>query len=63
MNLWWICPNCGKKVNFTDEMALVFDMNDGEAEFDPKSGLCFHTIVCDCGAIWTTSISKMEVME
>jgi hypothetical protein len=62
MNLWWKCPNCESKVDFTDEMSFVFD-EEGEADFDPKSGLWFHTIMCDCGASWSVSIGKMEVME
>jgi hypothetical protein len=59
MNLWWKCPNCGQKVDFTDEMEYVFD-EEGEADFDPKHGLFFHTITCKCGALWTMSISGME---
>lgn len=65
-NMWWFCPNCGSTINFTDEMLDLFDYYDtdamGEAMFDPKHGVTFHTITCpndDCGAYWVTSISKM----
>ncbi len=59
MNLWWKCPNCGEKVNYTEQMSYVFDENN-EAEFDPEIGLFFHTIKCKCGATWRTGISEME---
>lgn len=58
----WKCPNCSSKVNFQDQMELVFTF-DNEADFDPKHGLYFHTIECDCGAYWITSIGKMEGVE
>jgi hypothetical protein len=59
MDLWWKCSNCKKKINFTDQMSLVFD-EDGESDFDPKKGLMFHTIICDCGNQWTISISEPD---
>ena len=57
LNLWWECPSCGGKVDFLKEVSLVFDDENGEADFDPKSGLWLHTIVCKCGSNWTISIS------
>lgn len=59
--MWWKCPNCNEKVDYSKEMSFVFD--EGEAGFDPKHGLFFHTIMCDCGASWSTSISEMFVSE
>ncbi len=58
----WKCPNCKEKVDFAEQMSLVFD-EDGKSEFDAERGLIFHTIMCDCGANWTVSISDMEVIE
>lgn len=58
MKLWWKCPNCEEKVGFTDQMADIFD-KAGEADFDPKRGLWFHTLDCPCGAEWVVSISEM----
>lgn len=63
MDLWWKCPNCKSQVNFSDEASYVFDNDDGEADFDPKKGLYFHTIVCECGANWIMSISGMEILK
>lgn len=60
--MYWKCPNCKEKVNFTDQMEYVFD-EDGEADFDPKRGLMFNVIDCKCGAEWTVSISKMVLRE
>lgn len=60
--MWWKCPNCNSKVDYSNEMSFVFD-EEGEAEFDPKRGLMFHTIMCDCGANWSTGISEMFVTE
>lgn len=57
--LHWKCPNCKEKVDFNNQMDYVFD-EDGEADFDPKKGLYFHTIVCNCGANWIVSISEMN---
>lgn len=62
MNLWWKCPNCGNKVEYIKEMEFVFD-EEGEAEFNPRHGMSFHTILCECGASWITSIGEMEIME
>ena len=65
-NMWWFCPNCSSRVDFANEVSDLFDYYDtdaeGEAMFDPKHGVTFHTITCpndDCGAYWVTSISKM----
>lgn len=56
--LYWKCPNCKSEVDFTGEMEYVFD-EDGEADFDPKSGLMMHTIQCgECPTEWIVSISK-----
>lgn len=63
MNLWWKCPNCGDKVDYANQLELVFDDENGEAEFDPEIGMWLHTIFCNCGALWTTGISKMEVVD
>ena len=60
MNLWWKCPNCKGKVDFTTAMSEIFSV-DNKADFCPKSGLWFHTISCDCGAYWVTSISSMNI--
>lgn len=60
MNLWWECSNCGEVVDFTKEASSVFD-EDGEADFDPNSGLFFHTLFCnnvECGTTWIMSISE-----
>lgn len=62
MNLYWQCPNCKEKVNFSEEMSYVFD-EEGEADFDPSRGLFFHTIYCECGINWNVSISKPEKSE
>jgi hypothetical protein len=59
MDLWWKCPNCNEKVDFTRQMGYVFE-EDGEVEFDPEMGLWFHTIVCGCGANWVMSIGEMN---
>lgn len=57
MDLWWKCPNCKGKVDFTHEASEVFD-EDGEADFDPSMGLFFHTLFCACGNAWSMTISK-----
>lgn len=56
-NLHWKCPNCKSTVDFIGEMEYVFDEN-GEADFDPKSGLMMHTIQCgECPTVWIMSMS------
>ena len=57
--MYWICPKCERKVNFYKQVDLLFDEN-GEAEFDAKNGVYFHTIDCECGVEWIMSISDME---
>lgn len=55
--LYWKCPNCKAKVDFINEMEYVFE--NGEADFDPKSGLMMHTIECsECPTEWIVSITK-----
>lgn len=59
--MFWNCPKCRHKVDFIDQMGYVSE-EDGEASFDPKRGLMFHTIECGndaCGAHWIVSISEM----
>lgn len=62
MKLWWRCPNCGNKVDFTAELIdTCFDAVDGEAYFDPEYGIIFHTIFChSCGASWIMDIGSMS---
>lgn len=62
MHLWWKCPNCGSKVDFTEELlGACFDAKDGEAYFDPEHGIIFHTIFCNvCGASWIMDIGNMS---
>lgn len=62
MKLWWKCPDCKEEVDFTKEMSFVFDEN-GQSEFDPKHGLIFHTVECECGNNWTVSISEPEKLK
>lgn len=58
--MFWICPKCGKIVDFTRQLRCLFD-ETGDAEFEPESGVIFHTIFCDnCNSIWTMSISERE---
>jgi len=58
MKLWWNCPKCGKEVDFSKQMAEVFDEN-GEAFFDEEKGIYFHTISCDtCGSDWIMTLSE-----
>ena len=58
-NLWWLCPNCNEKVDFQKGISSIFE-SDGEASFEPKSGVIFHTILCsNCEAEWSVSISEM----
>lgn len=60
MKMFWACPKCISRVDFTEEMSSLFDEN-GESEFDPKLGLFFHTILCNgCKSNWIISISPME---
>jgi len=58
--MWWICPNCDTPVDFQGQMEEVFDPDNMQAEFEPKNGLYFHTISCDCGVDWIVSISPMQ---
>ena len=61
--MYWKCPKCKSKVDFKSQMEYVFS-DDGEADFDPKNGLYFHTIDCktkECGANWIVSVSEMFV--
>ena len=62
MKLWWRCPNCGNKMDFTEELIDTgFDSEDGEAYFDPEHGIIFHTIFChSCGASWIMDIGSMS---
>lgn len=62
MNFWWKCPNCGNKVDFTEELKdSCFDSEDGEACFEPETGIFFHTIFCHmCEASWVMSIGGMN---
>lgn len=58
--MFWKCPKCGEIVDFTRQLNYLFD-EYGEAEFEPESGVIFHTIFCDnCNSIWTMSISERE---
>lgn len=60
--MYWNCPKCKSKVDFQKQMDYVFD-EEGGADFDPKSGLWFHSIECEneiCNAVWIVSIGKME---
>ena len=57
-DLWWVCPICGHKVSFLDQLKDVFE-EDGEASFDPKYGILVHSIICTCGAIWTLSLDGL----
>lgn len=57
MDLWWNCPNCKEKVDFSQEVSVVFD-EDGEADFSPSKGLFFYTLFCSCGNQWVVSISE-----
>lgn len=59
MKLWWKCPNCQRKVDFSQQLLYVFDGEDGEAVFDPNSGIYFHTISCECGCDWIMTLSEM----
>lgn len=61
-NLWWECPKCNKKVDFSKQLEDIFDIDYGEAYFsvDKDCGLWFHTIMCECGSSWIMSISGME---
>lgn len=60
MELWWECPICGERVNFTEEMQSGCFDNKGEAEFDPQRGIYFHTLFCKCGARWVMSLSEVN---
>ena len=62
MKLWWRCPNCGNKMDFTEELIdTCFDSEDGEAYFDPEHGIIFYTIFChSCGASWIMDIGSMS---
>lgn len=59
MNLFWICPDCNKRVDFSKQLYEVFE-EDGEASFCPKGGLFLHTISCDCGCDWFIMISDVK---
>jgi hypothetical protein len=61
IKMWWKCPNCQSKVDYSQQMNYVFSDDDNEADFDPESGLWMHTITCNCGAYWTTGISSMAI--
>lgn len=62
MRLWWKCPNCGSEVDLTEELLdSCFDADDGEAYFEPETGIFFHTIFCStCKASWVMSIGGMS---
>lgn|GEM_PF-6177844 len=58
--LFWICPNCGNRISFTNQLYEIFDHETGEAIFDPETGVFFHTLVCDgCCAEWVMAIGRM----
>lgn len=60
--MYWKCPKCKSKVDFSKQMGYVFSEDD-EADFDAKRGLFFHTIECEnkgCNATWIVSISEMN---
>jgi hypothetical protein len=61
LDLWWECPKCKERVNFSEQAKEVFNYEDGEANFvvDKGGGLYFHIIQCNCGAEWIFSISGM----
>ncbi len=43
MELWWTCPNCGKKVNFTGELlGTCFNEDNGEAFFKQEQTAVFY---------------------
>ena len=59
--LWWYCPKCGNKVSFTETTSTLFD-KDGEAYFEPESGVPFYILKCrgdQCKARWNIRISPM----
>jgi len=60
MNLWWECPKCGKKVDYSKQMEINFH-EDGKADFHLEAGygVWWCAIDCECGANWETGISGM----
>jgi len=67
LNLYWTCPICGSKVDFTEQLTgICFDEQDGEANFDvnENGGIIFHNIFCPrCNASWVMSIGGMNKSE
>lgn len=60
--LWWQCPYCQSKVNYSYQLMTLFDRQNGEAEFCTESGVPFHTIKCEnetCEARWIMGISSV----
>ncbi|MBO5424414.1 MAG: hypothetical protein J6A25_02775 [Lachnospiraceae bacterium] len=58
---WWYCPKCNNKVYFDEVVHTLFD-DDGEAWFEPKSGVPFYYLKCrnnECNARWNIQISPM----
>ena len=58
---WWYCPKCRNKVSFNRVVETLFD-DDGEAWFEPDSGVPFYILKCsgkECGATWNIEISEM----
>jgi hypothetical protein len=60
--LWWKCPKCGNKINFSEVTQTLFDYHNGEAYFESESGVPFYILKCynvDCKATWNIGISPM----
>lgn len=56
--LWWECPKCERKVNFSKQLEGLFNKN-GEALFEPALGLGWDVISCECGAKWKIIMGKV----
>ena len=41
--MWWECPNCQVKVNYSYQLMKLFDREDGESLFPAEDGMWYHT--------------------
>ena len=60
--LWWECPQCQSKVNYSYQLISLFDHEDGESLFPAEDGVPIHTIKCgnaECQAEWVMGISPV----
>lgn len=65
-NYYWICPNCGSKVDALKQLVDACFDDDGEASFnvDKDGSIIFHTVFCpECEAKWMIHSSGMILDE